>query len=200
MSNASAECMCVANYASARVSCHSKSYNGVTGAQALLRLYIMIGQEAYHAHCGNIALSKRARQQDGCRVCMSHYNELEQCIRDVASPARAVKRMQESELHLIAMSPSVNVTGHSVPPPEDSPTPPPQGVFLDCGHATNDLRQDCRKAADVNTVVVGVGEDTEMGETTAEKLRRNKASDNQRPYLGKHQSHILARAKSSRPT
>ena len=85
--------------------------------------------------------------------------------------------MQESELHLIAMSPSVNVTEYSVPPPEDSPTPPPQSVFLDCGHATNDLRQDCRKAADVNTVVVGVGEDTEMDETTAEKLRRNKAND-----------------------
>ena len=63
------------------------------------------------------------------------------------------------------------------PPPEDSPTPPPQSVFLDCGHATNDLRQDCRKAADVNTVVVGVGEDTEMDETTAEKLRSNKAND-----------------------
>ena len=34
-----------------RVSCHLKSYNGVTGAQALLRLYIMSSEKTYHAHC-----------------------------------------------------------------------------------------------------------------------------------------------------
>ena len=44
-------------------------------------------------------------------------------------------------------------------------------------------------------MVVGADEDTAMGETTAEKLRRNKASGNQRPYLGKHQRAILTRAK-----
>ena len=59
----------------------------------------------------------------------------------------------------------------------------------------HDTEDHDKEAADVNTVVVGVGEDTEMGETTAEKLRRNKASGNQRPYLGKHQRAIVARAK-----
>ena len=59
----------------------------------------------------------------------------------------------------------------------------------------HDTEDHDKEAADVNTVVVGAGEDTAMGETTAEKLRRNKASGNQRPYLGKHQRAIVARAK-----
>ena len=53
VSNAPAQWMCMANYASARVSYHSKSYNGVTGAQVLLHWYIMIGRETYHAHRGS---------------------------------------------------------------------------------------------------------------------------------------------------
>ena len=36
-----------------RVSCHLKSYNGVTGAQALLRLYIMSCEQTYYAQCSS---------------------------------------------------------------------------------------------------------------------------------------------------
>ena len=36
-----------------RVSCHLKSYNGVTGAQALLRVYIMSREQTYYAQCSS---------------------------------------------------------------------------------------------------------------------------------------------------
>ena len=41
----------------------------------------------------------------------------------------------------------------------------------------HDTEDHDKEAADINTVVVGVGEDTEMDETAAKKLRRNKAND-----------------------
>ena len=61
----------IRNYASVRVSCHLKSYNGVTGAQALLRLYIMSSEKTYHAHCTLQQSATTADTHAGASKCES---------------------------------------------------------------------------------------------------------------------------------
>ena len=61
----------IRNYASVRVSCHLKSYNGVTGAQALLRLYIISSQKTYHAHCTLQQSATTADTHAGASKCES---------------------------------------------------------------------------------------------------------------------------------
>ena len=64
----------------------------------------------------------------GWKQSLLDYREAARRPRDVATPARAVKRVREPEPYSSAMPLSVSVTEHSALPPEESPATPTEAI------------------------------------------------------------------------
>ena len=71
---------------------------------------------------------KRGTFVNGWKQSLLDYREAARRPRDVATPARAVKRVREPEPYSSAMPLSVSVTEHSALPPEESPATPTEAI------------------------------------------------------------------------